>query len=42
MQRWRGRPGSHRASGPGELTFDRDISAAQVESFLQEGLDTPG
>ena len=25
-----------------ELTFDRDISAAQVESFLQEGLDTPG
>jgi hypothetical protein len=25
-----------------ELTFDRDVSAAQVESFLQEGLDTPG
>jgi hypothetical protein len=25
-----------------ELTFDRDISAAQVESILQEGLDTPG
>ena len=25
-----------------ELTFDRDISAALVESFLQEGLDTPG
>ena len=25
-----------------ELTFDRDISAAEVEAFLQEGLDTPG
>jgi hypothetical protein len=25
-----------------ELTFDRDISAAQVEAYLQEGLDTPG
>ena len=25
-----------------DLTFDRDVSAAQVEAFLQEGLDTPG
>jgi hypothetical protein len=25
-----------------ELTFDRDISAAQVEAHIQEGLDTPG
>jgi hypothetical protein len=25
-----------------ELTFDRDISAAEVEAFLQEGLDTRG
>jgi hypothetical protein len=25
-----------------ELRFDRDISAGQVESFLLEGLDTPG
>ena len=25
-----------------ELTFDRDIAAADVEAYLQEGLDTPG
>lgn len=25
-----------------ELTFDRDISAAEVEAFIQEGLDVPG
>src|SRR6187431_438963 len=25
-----------------ELTFDRDVSAAEVEAFIQEGLDTPG
>ena len=25
-----------------ELTFDRDISAAEVEAFLEEGLDAPG
>ena len=25
-----------------EVTFDRDISAAEVEAFLQEGLDVPG
>jgi hypothetical protein len=25
-----------------ELTFDHDISAAEVEAFLQEALDTPG
>jgi hypothetical protein len=25
-----------------ELTFDRDISATDVEAYLQEGLDTPG
>jgi hypothetical protein len=24
------------------LTFDHDISAAEVETFLQDGLDTPG
>jgi hypothetical protein len=24
------------------LTFDRDVSAAEVEAFIQEGLDTPG
>lgn len=25
-----------------ELTFDRDVSAADVEASIQEGLDTPG
>lgn len=25
-----------------ELTFDREISAAEVEAFIQEGLDVPG
>jgi hypothetical protein len=25
-----------------DLRFDRDVSAAEIETFLQEGLDTPG
>ena len=25
-----------------ELTFDRDVSAAEVEAHIQDGLDTPG
>jgi hypothetical protein len=25
-----------------DLTFDRQVSAAEVETFIQEGLDVPG